>query len=303
MQQAAEEATPESITGTGGIHAVCLTAIDPQDLVVPDALSAIATQSFYQNRDTIGLSCLFGSLTQHIFLFLRNLQEIHLGQNGLNCLNAGIPIIIPHQIAVVYVKADHLAIALAFSQRIDGGVSGRIPGQRAGTGMDHIGIFYTGSIHIFPAQEHICTGLTGKGEATVTGFVQRNECHGGDGFIHQLGAANSNIIGFQGIYQETTKVIIAYTATKTSLQAVPGCCHCHIGRCATGFADVGTFLLSGKEVNDHFAYTNQIHISTLHLGKAEPIQGMVRLSGEKLLRTWTAASSHAGKPSVPPEQG
>ena len=63
----------------------------------------------------------------------------------------------------------------------------------------------------------------------------------------------------QSIQQELSEIIISHLTVHACLQPVSRCTDCHIARRATRVAYVASFLLSGKEINQHLTNCNKIH--------------------------------------------
>ena len=126
LYQRSQEAAPEGIACAAGIHAVGFQSGDLKNLTVPVCAGTLAAQSFDDQGNVLlahqsGDVCL---AAHHIGLFIGNLQKIHIGQNVHHSSCAGALIVVPHQIAVVYIKGDQFTPAMTLGKGINSGIGG-----------------------------------------------------------------------------------------------------------------------------------------------------------------------------------
>ena len=171
----------------------------------------------------------------------------------MDCRRSGIAVVVPHEIAVIYIKRDELSQPVTLLQSVNRGSCCGFFGQRAGTRMDNVRRPQKLRTDMLPGEQHIRAGLAGEGKAPVALLIQRDKGHGCGRFARQLTDALLDAVFLQGVHEKMAEIIVANHAAEGGFAALPGGRDGNVGRRAARFADVACFLAAREEVNDHFS--------------------------------------------------
>ena len=154
---------------------------------------------------------------------------------------------------------------MAQAQGLGGCLRRRGGRQGARPGMDYGAVFDILLFHGGLLQEHIRSGLPGKGKAAVAVRGQGDKGQGGNSFFTELRVDNPYPVIFHSLHQETAKVVVPNAEANANLQAAAGRGDGRVCRRASGIPDIAGRLAAGSKIDQELSDTVQVHSASAFL--------------------------------------
>ena len=197
--------------------------------------------------------------SHHIDLLIGKLQEIHIFQNGKHFPGTRFLVIIPHQVAVIDVKAYQLAQLMGSCHSILCSLHGFSCRQGAGACLNDPAGLKILIFNLALVQHHISARLSGKGKTSVIVLIQRHKSHSCNRFFRHLRSQRRHVILPQGLQKKSSEIVVSHLAVDTGFQAVSRGSNRHVRRRSACVSDIACFFLSRYKVNHHLANCYKIH--------------------------------------------